>query len=154
MYSELNWFRNKCQLLCNWAPLWVLCMSINIYESHISHLQIHFKWQNKAAEENKTMHTFNTDSIPVSVFEKLVFDSCISFWLSWQESVHLHYQVTGPERLVGENLASLWLKVSQLLQSTYVLTANDVVWRNKLCTNRHEKKNYRSVSLISFIARQ
>ena len=64
------------------ALLRVLHVNINIYENHMSHLQIHFKWKNKGAEENKNMHKFNTDSIPVSVFEKLVFDSCISFWLS------------------------------------------------------------------------
>lgn len=52
-------------------------------------LYTHFIWKNKGAKVkptlslmSKNMHKFNVNSIPVSVFKKLVLDSCISFWLS------------------------------------------------------------------------
>lgn len=96
-------FRNKCQLLCNWYLLhefyiWIyIKTTCRIFHSCKS-LYTHFIWKNKGAEVKVNIHKFSIDSIPVSVFEKLVLDSCISFWLSWQESIHLHYQVTRPER--------------------------------------------------------
>lgn len=32
--------------------------------------------------------------LPVFVFKKVVFNSCLSFWLSRQKSIHLHHKIT------------------------------------------------------------
>ena len=59
----------------------------------------------------RNVHKFNITSIPVFVFKELVVDPRLAFGLRWQESIHLHYQVTCPKRQSYEILASLYLQI-------------------------------------------